>query len=665
MRVDFFQRRFRLHAGDGGKGRRPLRRAPRRRLGRRACFERLEHRTLLAADPIVGFGIAGDSLSDEYAGEVYSFASNWDELLAEQRGVNLGTVADWGEPRREGYEFNWARWGATSDTLLLDGQHTGLAQQVNDGLVSHAVLAIGQNDFVFTEPSYVGIYSGSWSQAVIDAYTDSVLSNIETALSTLTATDVHLVITNIIDFGVAPTTRLLYSDPVKRDRVANVIDGLNDRIETLADNYQVPLVDWFGFTKQLLGTNQAPVPSQTVGGQVFVNQAGVDPHNEFVIDGVHPHTISQALFANLFVEAFSLAYGTNLSEFTEAEMVGLVGLPYGGTDTLDITYSDFVILPTAGLDTPGLYDSATAGFHLKNSHAQGGGADVVFSYGPANAGWLPLVGDWDGDGTDTAGLYDPSTAAFHLKNSNVPGGGADAVFRFGPAGAGWQPLVGDFDGDGTDTVGLYDPATAGFHLKNTNSQGGGADVVFVYGPRGNRGWTALMGDFNNDGVDTAGLYDPKAAGFHLKNSNTTGGGADITPFSYGPANAGWRPLVGDWNADGTDTIGLYAPNNGGFYLKNTNANIPGSGADISFSYGPANSAWVPLTGDWNGPDALPSGTSGGKAIDLETAAAVAADRRYISEAFLLWDPAHGSTRDERSNGRRPSVAELDAVFALI
>ena len=71
--------------------------------------------------------------------------------------------------------------------------------------------------------------------------------------------------------------------------------------------------------------------------------------------------------------------------------------------------------------------------------------DVVFSFGPANAGWTPLVGDWDGNGTATVGLFNPATSTFYLKNSHA-GGVADVVFGFGPANTGWIPLVGDWNG---------------------------------------------------------------------------------------------------------------------------------------------------------------------------------------------------------------------------
>ena len=103
--------------------------------------ESLEDRCLLSHEPVAGFGAVGDSLTDEYEFEDYDYAANWLEILASYRSLDFGSPGSWGEPRRDAYEFNWARSGATSQSLLSSGQHTGLAAQVNAGDVSHAVLA--------------------------------------------------------------------------------------------------------------------------------------------------------------------------------------------------------------------------------------------------------------------------------------------------------------------------------------------------------------------------------------------------------------------------------------------------------------------------------------------------------------------------------------------
>ena len=60
----------------------------------------------------------------------------------------------------------------------------------------------------------------------------------------------------------------------------------------------------------------------------------------------------------------------------------------------------------------------------------------MWSSASAGQRWLdPLVGDWDGNGTATVGLFNPATSTFYLKNSHA-GGVADVVFGFGPANAG-------------------------------------------------------------------------------------------------------------------------------------------------------------------------------------------------------------------------------------
>ena len=243
-----------------------------------------------------------------------------------------------------------------------------------------------------------------------------------------------------------------------------------------------------------------------------------------------------------------------------------------------------------GMDTAGLFDPTTSQFYLRNALA-GGAADIVFPYGPPNAGWTPLTGDWDGDGMDTVGLHDPAASKFYLLNTHA-GGAADITFLYGPPNAGWTPIAGDWDGDGIDTVGLFDPIASEFYLRNAHA-GGAADIRFLFGPR-NTGWTPIAGDWNGDGTDTVGLFDPIASEFYLRNAHA-GGAADIV-FPYGPPNAGWTPLTGDWDGDGMATVGLHDPAASKFYLRNTHA---GGAADITFLYGPPNAGWIPIAGDWD------------------------------------------------------------------
>jgi hypothetical protein len=144
--------------------------------------------------------------------------------------------------------------------------------------------------------------------------------------------------------------------------------------------------------------------------------------------------------------------------------------------------------PVHHASTIGIYQPSAATFHLRNTNT-GGPADIIVNFGLAN--WVPIVGDWDGNGTTTIGVYDPSTATFHLRNTNT-GGPADVIVSFGLAN--WVPIVGDWDGNGTTTIGIYDPSTATFHLRNTNT-GGPADIIVSFGLAN---WVSIVGDW--DGI---------------------------------------------------------------------------------------------------------------------------------------------------------------------
>jgi hypothetical protein len=189
----------------------------------------------------------------------------------------------------------------------------------------------------------------------------------------------------------------------------------------------------------------------------------------------------------------------------------------------------------------------------------------------------------------TVGSGVQATGTFFLRNS-ATGGDADTTVNFGPGGAFLQ-IVGDWNGNGSDTIGLYDPTTGFFFLKNTNTPGN-ADLVFSFGP-GGANFTPVVGDWDGNGSETIGIYDNTTGFFFLRNSNTSGP-ADLL-FSFGPG-AGFVPVVGDWDANGTDTVGIYGAASGFFFLKNSNA---GGSADLTFGFGPTGLGAMPIAGNWD------------------------------------------------------------------
>jgi len=172
--------------------------------------------------------------------------------------------------------------------------------------------------------------------------------------------------------------------------------------------------------------------------------------------------------------------------------------------------------------------------------------------------------------------------ATHNQNS---GGAADQGFTFGRQGV---PLVGDWNNDGIDTPGAFKASNIGWYLRNSLTSGL-EDVGFTYGFSTG---IPIAGDWNRDGTDTIALFDPSGIGWYLRNSNTSG--TEDVFFRYGFSTG--IPIAGDWNGDGTDTIAVYDPATGGWHLRNSNnAGV----ADVFFTFG-GSVGDVPLVGDWNG-----------------------------------------------------------------
>jgi len=219
------------------------------------------------------------------------------------------------------------------------------------------------------------------------------------------------------------------------------------------------------------------------------------------------------------------------------------------------------------------------------------GATTSFYYG--NPDDFPIMGDWDCDGVDTPGLYRQSDGFVYLRNANSQGN-ADVRFFFGDPGD--VPLAGDFNDDGCDTVSIYRPSQARFYIINdlgSSDDGlGAADIDYLFGDRGDQ---PFAGDFNGDGTTTVGLHRESTGLVYYLNSHRTGAADDS--FIFG--DPGDRLIAGDWLGGGADSPGVLRPSQGKMFLIYTNT--PGA-ADDEFLYGAFR--MVPVAGTF-GP--LPGG----------------------------------------------------------
>ena len=208
----------------------------------------------------------------------------------------------------------------------------------------------------------------------------------------------------------------------------------------------------------------------------------------------------------------------------------------------------------SGRDMPGVFSRGR--WHLKRAD---GGPNIVFDFG--KTGDSPVVGDWNGNGIDTPGVV--RDGRWFLRNSNSSGA-ADLDFWFGNPGD--QPFAGDWTGNGVDTPGQYRRSDGRVYLRLTNTQGI-ADIWFFFGNPGDR---PVPGDTNGDGKDTVSIYRPNEQRFYIINRlGSNGGGLGNAEYFFSFGNLGDVPVVGDFDGDGIDTVGVYR--SGSWYLRNSNS----------------------------------------------------------------------------------------------
>ena len=242
-----------------------------------------------------------------------------------------------------------------------------------------------------------------------------------------------------------------------------------------------------------------------------------------------------------------------------------------------------------------------------------------FTYGASS--FIPLVGDWNGDGIEGIGAYDPSNGAFHLKY-NANAGNADVIVGFGNPGL--TPISWHNGGISSnyDEIGIIDGTNV---YLDTNLSGGFADI------------NATLSDISCPSSGTVGqcIYTPPtittwaiSGKMAIRGTVVTEGSAlrwNITAppssvgyFTYGTSS--FIPLVGDWNGDGIEGIGVYDPSNGSFHLRQ--AASEGT-ADIIIGLGAPN--LIPLS--WYDE----SGSLGHDAIGIIDGGNVYLDSNLINE----------------------------------
>lgn len=138
-----------------------------------------------------------------------------------------------------------------------------------------------------------------------------------------------------------------------------------------------------------------------------------------------------------------------------------------------------------------------------------------------------------------------------------------------------------------DTVGVYKAGM--WYLRNNNSSGA-EDIFALFG--GDASDLPVVGDWNGNGVDTIGVYRTSTGFFFLSDSNT----APAVNYTVLFGNPGDTPFAGKWTIDMTGSgIGVYRNSNGVLYQRKS---LTSGFNDFFAIFG--NPGDQPVAGDWDG-----------------------------------------------------------------
>ena len=285
--------------------------------------------------------------------------------------------------------------------------------------------------------------------------------------------------------------------------------------------------------------------------------------------------------------------GVNLSG--SQDISDLVGNPLpAGEPAIDETY----LVDNSAFDRVGSFSPALNRWYLKTAHSNGWVDLTTLDFGvPDITKWMPVSGDWDGDGIDNAGFYSIDQKQWYLKTAHSDGWVDLINFQFGVSDiTKWVPVSGDWDGDGIDTVGFYGVDQKRWYLKTAHSEGWTDLNHIKFGVSDITKWVPISGDWDGDGTDTIGFYSIDHKRWYLKTAYSDGWG-DLLYLDFGVSDiTSWTPVSGDWDGDFTDTVGFYNAAQRMWYLKT--AYSDGWGDLVPIKFGSSDPNWKPVTGDW-------------------------------------------------------------------
>jgi len=253
---------------------------------------------------------------------------------------------------------------------------------------------------------------------------------------------------------------------------------------------------------------------------------------------------------------------------------------------------------------------------LHNSHSDEGSWQICLSdEGVFNAAsgwlsnfgtsrdWIPIGGDFNGDGLTDIGIYNNTSGSDGGKvkialstGTSFTDSGLWATFQ--DSSYDWMPVSGNFNSDRYTDLGIYNSKTGQWKVSLNDGSSFGAFNEWI-SSFGGEGYTPLTGDFNADGIVDIGIFKKSSGEVKIAFGNSTQFIDSTTTWITGFAQDK-NILLADFNNDGATDIGYWDSSSGNWTTATSNGSSLTQSSDIWLASFGSTSNESAHTGDFNG-----------------------------------------------------------------